>query len=172
VVEIGGDPFSIGVLLQANYGTRPQLRILGAPVGVAIEDLMPVRHREGSCIGVVATDLPLHPAQLRRVARRVGLGLARTGSVANDGSGELFLAFSTAARIPRSVERGRLAIETVVEGQFWREGSPLDLVFEAVAEAAEEAALNALWTAETMHGRDGHVLHALPLDRVLPLLRR
>jgi D-aminopeptidase len=170
VVEIGGDGFTIGVLLQANFGTRAQLHILGVPVGRAIADLMPVRHHEGSCIGVVATDLPLHPAQLRRVARRVGLGLARIGSVANDGSGEIFVAFSTAARVPRSAERGRIRIDAVVEGQFWREGSPLDLVFEAVAEASEEAALNALWATETMHGRDGNVLHALPIDRVLALL--
>jgi D-aminopeptidase len=170
VVEIGGDAFTVGVLLQANYGTRAQLQILGVPVGRAIEDLMPGRHHEGSCIGVVATDLPLHPAQLRRVARRVGLGLARTGSVGNDGSGEIFVAFSTATRVPRTAERGRISIEVLVEGQFWREGSPLDLVFEAVAEATEEAALNALWAAETTHGRDGHVLHALPVDRVLALL--
>ena len=170
VVEIGGDAFTVGVLLQANYGTRDQLQILGVPVGRAIADLMPARHHEGSCIGVVATDLPLHPAQLRRVARRVGLGLARTGSVGNDGSGEIFVAFSTAARVPRSAQRERIGIDVVVEGQFWREGSPFDLVFEAVAEATEEAALNALWAAETMHGRDGHALHALPVDRVLALL--
>jgi D-aminopeptidase len=172
VVQLGGDRFTLGVLLQTNYGTRSQLRVLGVPVGSAITDLMPERHHDGSCIGVVATDLPLHPAQLRRVARRVGLGLARTGSVANDGSGELFVAFSTATRIPREADRARLAIEAVIEGQFWREGSPLDVVFEAVVEATEEAALNALWAAETTTGRDGHVLHALPIDRVLGLLRQ
>ena len=171
VVDVGGDAFTVGALLQANYGARAQLHVLGVPVGRAIADLMPERHHEGSCIGVVATDLPLHPAQLRRLARRVGLGLARTGSVANDGSGELFVAFSTAARVSRSAPRGRIAIDAVVEGQFWREGSPLDLVFEAVVEATEEAALNALWAAETMRGRDGHVLHALPVERVLGLLR-
>jgi D-aminopeptidase len=172
VVELGGEAFAIGVLLLCNHGTRPQLHVLGVPVGREIADLLPERHHEGSCIGVVATDLPLHPAQLRRVARRVGLGLARGGSVANDGSGELFLAFSTATRVPRSSERVRFGIETIVEGQFWREGSPLDLVFEAVAEATEEAVLNALWAAETLDGRDGRVLHALPVERTLELLRR
>jgi D-aminopeptidase len=172
VVSLGGEPFTVGVLLQCNHGTREQLHVLGVPVGRELADLMPERHHEGSCIGVLATDLPLHPAQLRRLVKRVGLGLARGGSVANDGSGELFVGFSTATRVPRATERLRFPIETLVEGQFWREGSPLDLVFEAVAEATEEAVLNALWAAETLDGRAGRVLHALPVDRTLALLRR
>jgi D-aminopeptidase len=172
VIELGGEPFTVGVLLLCNHGTREQLHVLGVPVGRELGDLLPERHREGSCIGVLATDLPLHPAQLRRLAKRIGLGLARGGAVANDGSGELFVAFSTATRVPRSTERLRFPVETIVEGQFWREGSPLDLVFEAIAEATEEAVLNALWAAETLSGRDGRVLHALPVDRTLALLRR
>jgi D-aminopeptidase len=172
VVELGGETFTVGVLLLTNYGTREQLQILGVPVGARIGDLMPVRHHEGSCIGVLATDLPAHPLQLQRLVRRMHLGIARTGSVGNDGSGEIFLGFSTATRVPRSAETIRFPVDVVVEGQFWREGSPLDLVFEAVAEATEEAALNALFQAETTDGRDGHVLHALPLERTLELLRR
>ncbi len=171
VLELAGRRYAIGVLLLCNHGTRPQLQVLGAPVGRAVGDLMPEHHHEGSCLGVLATDLPLHPAQLRRLARRMGLGLARTGSVANDGSGELFLAFSTATRVPRSVDGFSISVDVAVEGQFWREGSPLDLVFEAVAEATEEAVLNALWAAQTTDGRDGRVLHALPVERVLELLR-
>jgi D-aminopeptidase len=170
VVTLAGEPFTIGVLLLCNHGTRAQLHVLGVPVGRELTDLMPERHHEGSCIGVLATDLPLHPAQLRRVVRRVGLGLARGGSVANDGSGELFVGVSTATRIPRDTPRVRL--EALAEGQFWREGSPLDLVFEAVAEATEEAVLNALWAAATLQGRDGRVLHALPHERTLKRLRR
>ncbi|MEA2280188.1 MAG: D-aminopeptidase [Solirubrobacteraceae bacterium] len=172
VVELGGETFTVGVLLLCNHGIREQLLVVGVPVGREIGDLRPERHHEGSCLGVLATDLPLHPAQLRRVVRRIGLGLARAGSVANDGSGELFVGFSTATRVPRRTERLRFGIDTIVEGQFWREGSPFDLVFEAVAEAAEEAVLNALWAAETLRGRDGHVLHALPVDRALALLRQ
>jgi D-aminopeptidase len=172
VLTLGGEPFTIGVLLLCNHGTREQLHVLGVPVGRKLGDLMPERHHEGSCIGVLATDLPLHPAQLRRLVKRIGLGLARGGSVANDGSGELFVGFSTATRLPRSTEDLRFRIETVVEGQFWREGSPLDIVFEAVAEATEEAVLNSLWAAETIAGRGGRVLHALPHDRTLALLRR
>jgi D-aminopeptidase len=171
VVEIQGTPFTVGVLLLTNYGNRHQLSICGAPVGRTITDLMPESHHEGSCIGVVATDAPLHPRQLKRLARRVDVGLGRTGSVGNDGSGEIFIAFSTANRIPRSHEKASFAIEVMLEGAFWTQGATIDRLFEAVAEATEEAALNALFQAETVTGRDGHVLHALPIDRTLDLLR-
>ena len=171
VVEIQGSRFTIGVLLQTNYGSRHQLQIAGVPIGRQVSDLMPERHHEGSCIAVVATDAPLHPRQLRRLARRVDVGLARTGSVGNDGSGEIFLAFSTANRIPRSTPKAAHSIDVIVEGQFWTQGSPFDALFEAVAEATEEAALNALFQADTVVGRDGHVLHGLPIERTLELIR-
>jgi D-aminopeptidase len=170
VVTIGGRRFTIGVLLNTNYGSRHQLQIAGRPVGRALTDRMPVRHKEGSCIAVVATDLPLHPKQLRRLARRVDIGLGRTGSVGNDGSGEIFLAFSTANRIPREAPDGTMSVEVAVEGQFWTHGSPLDDVFDAVAEAAEEAALNALCRADTVEGRNGHRLHGFPVEEALGLL--
>lgn len=171
LVEIEGSRYTVGVLLQTNYGSRRQLQVAGVPLGRLIEDLMPVRHHEGSCIAVVATDAPLHPRQLRRLARRVDVGLARTGSVGNDGSGEIFVAFSTANRIPRSTPRAAHPIEVIVEGQFWTQGSPFDLLFEAVAEASEEAALNALFQADTVVGRDGHVLYGFPIERALDHMR-
>jgi D-aminopeptidase len=171
VLDLVGQTVTVGVLVNTNYANRHQLQILGVPVGRAITDLMPEYHKEGSCIAVVATDAPLHPRQLRRLARRVDVGLARTGSVGNDGSGEIFVAFSTANRVPRESSRLGHPIEVMVEGQFWTQGSPMDRLFEAVAEATEEAALNALFQATTMHGRDGHVLHALPIGRTLDLLR-
>lgn len=171
-VGLGGTTYTIGVLLNTNFGTRHQLRIAGLPVGRELTEDMPVHHKEGSCIGIVATDLPLHPKQLRRLARRVDIGLGRVGSVGNDGSGEIFMAFSTAHRIPREAPGGTQSIEVMVEGQFWTHGSPFDDVFDAVAEAAEEAALNALCQADTVRGRDGHVLHGLPIDRAVALLRR
>ena len=172
VIELSGDRFTIGVLLQTNYGSRHQLLIAGAPVGRQITDLMPKHHQEGSCIAVVATDLPLHPAQLRRLARRVDIGLGRTGSVGNDGSGEIFIALSTANRIPRSTPKAAHPINVLVEGQFWTEGSPFDVVFDAVAEAAEEAAFNAMVAADTVEGRDGNTLYGFPLDRGLAHLAR
>jgi D-aminopeptidase len=171
IVEIQGTHYTIGVLLQTNYGSRRQLQVAGTPLGRLINDLMPVHHSEGSCIAVVATDVPLHPRQLRRLARRVDVGLARTGSVGNDGSGEIFLAFSTANRIPRSTPRAAHPIEVLVEGQFWTQGSPFDVLFVAVAEATEEAALNALFQADTVVGRSGNTLYGFPIERGLELLR-
>ena len=169
-VVIDDRTYTIGILLNTNYGTRPQLVIGGKPIGRLITNRMPVRHEEGSCIGILATDLPLHPNQLRRLAARIGLGLGRTGSVGNDGSGEIFLAFSTAHRIPREAEGARISVDVLIEGQFWTQGSPFDDIFDAVAEATEEAALNALCQADTVTGRNGHQLHALPVAAVLALL--
>ena len=170
LVEIGGAAYTIGVLLQTNYGSRRQLSILGRNVGRQITDLMPDHHQEGSCVGVVATDIPLNPLQLQRLTRRVGVGLARTGSVGNDGSGEIFVAFSVANRIPRSSPTQTTTVRSMIEGQFWTQGSPFDLIFEAVADATEEAALNALFQADTTTGRDGNVLHGVPIQRILDLL--
>lgn len=169
-IQIGSRTFTIGVLLNTNYGTRAQLQIAGHRLGRQLTDDMPARHTEGSCIAVVATDIPLHPAQLRRLARRVDIGLGRTGSVGNDGSGEIFLAFSTAQRIPREAVDSITTIQVMVEGQFWTHGSPFDLIFDAVAEASEEAALNALCQADTTRGRDGHQLHGFPIDHALELI--
>lgn len=172
VIEILGQRFTIGVLLQTNYGSRHQLLIAGNPVGRQITDLMPGRHQDGSCIAVLATDLPLHPSQLRRLARRIDIGLGRTGSVGNDGSGEIFIAFSTANRIPRTTPRAAHPIDVLVEGQFWTEGSPFNLIFDAIVEATEEAAFNAMVAADTVVGRDGNTLYGFPLDRGLAHLTR
>lgn len=170
-LEIQGMTFTVGILVLTNYGNRHQLSVCGAPIGRMITDLMPKRHHEGSCIGVVATDAPLHPRQLKRLARRVDVGLGRSGSVGNDGSNEVFIAFSTANRIPRSYESASVPIDVMLEGAFWTQGSAIDRLFEAVAEASEEAALNALFQAVSVTGRDGHVLYALPIERTLNLLR-
>ena len=123
------------MLVSTNYANRHQLEIRGVPVGRLIDDLMPEYHAEGSCIAIVATDAPLHPRQLRRLARRVDVGLGRTGSVGNDGSGEIFIAFSTANIIPRDTPRLGHPVDVLAEGQFWTQGAPIDRLFEAVAEA-------------------------------------
>jgi D-aminopeptidase len=141
----------VGVLVLANFGRAHQLRVAGVPVG----QLLPGGGRPdpaGSCIAVVATDAPAGPASLERVARRAGLGLARTGSVAHHGSGEIFVAFSTTA------------------GDDVR-GRELDPLFAATVEATEEAVLNALWAAPDVEGRVGRVERGLPHDAVLELLR-
>ncbi len=170
VVEIYGRQYTVGVILNTNFGVRSQLQVRGVPLGRMITDLMPGYEKEGSCIAVLATDAPLDPLQLKRLAKRIGFGLVRTGSVGNDGSGEIFIAFSTAHRIPREVA-APLAVERLVDGQFWTLGAPIDVLFEAAAEASEEAVLNALVAAKTTIGRDGHVLHGFPVERALALMR-
>jgi D-aminopeptidase len=156
---------TLGVLVLANFGSARDLRIDGVPVFPAVGDGIDPRPPAGSCIAVVATDAPLQSAQLERLARRAGLGLGRAGSVGHHGSGEIFLAFSTAPierddAPPARVER------TMVPDEH------LDALFTATVEATEEAVLNALWTAGDTEGREGRVVRALPHEPVLKLLRR
>jgi D-aminopeptidase len=152
---------TVGVLVLANFGVRSELRVDGVPVGRLLAEAPAAGPPTpaGSCIAVVATDAPLGSAQLTRIARRAGLGLARTGSVAHHGSGEIFLALSTGAR----AARGEPTPPTLANRE-------LDPLFQATVEATEEAVLNALWRAETTHGREGRVVERLPHDRVLELL--
>jgi D-aminopeptidase len=168
VLETTG--WTVGALVMTNHGDRRELLIDGVRVGEALADeLMPVEHSEGSCIVVVATDAPLLPHQLRRVAERAGMGLARGGSVASNSSGEQFLAFSTATRLP---VREPLVSPTVVADGGFAGGPALSTVFRATVEATEEAVVNALVAAETTVGRDGNTLHAMPVDRTLEILER
>ena len=141
--------------MLANFGSKPELRVDGVPVGRLLgahAQGTPPRPA-GSCIAVVATDAPLNSRQLSRLARRAGLGLARTGSVAHHGSGEIFLGFSTSARNPAT-----------------EYGEDIDPLFAATVDATEEAVLNALWNARRTEGREGRVVEALPHDDVLELL--
>jgi D-aminopeptidase len=151
---------TVGVLVLANYGDSSELRVGGVPVGALLDPPAPIGGEPaGSCIAVVATDAPLGPAQLARVARRAGLGLARTGSVAHHGSGEIFVAFSTTARAPRAAPMPPTLADT-----------DLNPLFLGTVDATEEAVLNALWAAETTTGRDGCVAERLPHEPVLELL--
>jgi D-aminopeptidase len=164
--------FTLGVLVLTNFGERELLRIDGVPVGREISDLMPEGHEEGSCVVVVATDAPMLPHQARRLAVRAGLGLARCGSTAHSGSGELMVAFSTANRIPLDSADGLVDVRAVLDGASSASPSPMNDLFAATVEAVEEAVVNALFTATTTTGRAGHVLHAIPLDRTLEILAR
>jgi D-aminopeptidase len=143
----------VGVLLLTNFGSSEQLRVDGVAVGELLEE-QPDRAPEpgGSCIAVVATDAPLAPPQLERLARRAGLGLARAGSVAHHGSGEIFVAFATATDHPFAD----------------RELNPL---FQAAVDATEEAVLCSLWAAVDTTGREGRLVRALPREKVLELYR-
>lgn len=175
--------WTVGVLVQANYGVRELLRIDGVPVGRAIPmsevpspwdqvDALNARATPegGSIIGIVATDAPLLPHQCARLAQRVGMGVARMGSYASHGSGDLFLAFATGNRgLSRNSgeDDPRLTVDLrmVVDQHI----NPL---LEAVAEATEEAIVNALVCAETMTGRDGITAHALDPDRLVAIMRK
>ena len=153
---------AVGVLVLSNFYPPPGLVMDGVPVGETLGEPPETRSTEaGSCFGVVAVDAALSPHQLERVARRVGLGLARCGSVAHHGSGEIFMAFAPPGRRPR----GEAPVTDVPD-------SALNDVFEAVVDATEEAVLNALWAAPEVVGREGRVGHALPHDEVLELLDR
>jgi L-aminopeptidase/D-esterase-like protein len=156
--------YTVGVLVQANFGIRPQLRIAGVPVGQEIREGASRTADTGSIIILVATDAPLLPHQLERLARRAALGLARTGSVSGNGSGDLFLAFSTAN--PRAgEEQGPVPLEMLPNAR-------MGALFEATVGATEEAVINALVAGRTMTGYKGHTVPGLPHDRVVELLRR
>lgn len=155
---------TVGVLLLCNFGVRADLRIGGVHVGPHL--VKPAadttRPPGGSCIGIVCTDVPLDARQLRRVATRIGLGLARCGAVAHHGSGDIFCAVSTTNRLPRRA-KGLTSVELLGDGS-------IDAVFAAVVEATEEAVCNSLFVADTVAGVDGTVIPGLPVDRVLDLI--
>lgn len=165
IVCAGRSRYLVGALVQANHGVRPWLTIRGVPVGEHIVDgrLWPTEH--GSVIGVVATDAPLLPTQLRRLARRASLGVGRTGTPAGNGSGDLFLAFSTANPEDGPGVGGLNCLRYLPHGQ-------LDPLFEAVVDAVEEAVINALVAARTMTGRDDHTVLALDHHGLRDLMRR
>jgi D-aminopeptidase len=167
--------------LLSHFGERSRLTVDGVPVGSmlpppdgAAEVLPPdgdagaVPPPGGSCIVVAVTDAPLDSAACTRLARRAGLGVARTGSTGHDGSGEIFLALATGLRGPRGLERepppGAAAPEPIT-------GPALDPFFAAVVDATEEAVLNSMLAAPTVTGRDGNTSRALPIERVRELLQ-
>ncbi|MGA7108039.1 MAG: P1 family peptidase [Terracidiphilus sp.] len=170
--------YTVGVLVQCNCGRRPQLTIAGVPVGKEITQGVPytglppmtvpagsdMRGDNGSIIIVIATDAPLLPGQLKRIARRASLGLARTGSVSGNSSGDIFVAFST-ANPHADAEPGPNTVETMSNERI----SPL---FTATVEATEEAIVNAMVGAKTMTGIDGHTAIGLPHDQLQQVLKK
>jgi D-aminopeptidase len=156
--------FIVGVFLQANFGRRPQLTIAGIPVGKKIPGDV-YKQESGSCIAVVATDAPLLPNQLKRLARRVSLGLARTGTISGNGSGDLFIAFSTANPNVVNPDQVTHQVQTVPNDL-------MDPILTGVVQATEEAVVNALVDNESMTGRDNHRVEALPHDRLREIMKR
>jgi D-aminopeptidase len=162
--------YTIGVLALANFGRIERLTVDGVPVGrVLADDGWPetgarMEQERGSVIVVVATDAPLLSPALTRMATRAGLGLARTGSVAGHGSGDIFLAFSTGVRVPRG-SAGALWTAELLDDEY------LDPFFGAVVDATEASILDALFRADTVTGRSGHVAPGLPIERTIALLK-
>src|SRR5438067_1514630 len=156
--------FIVGVFLQANFGRRPQLTIAGVPVGKEIPGDV-YKQESGSCIAVVATDAPLLPNQLKRLARRVSLGLARTGTISGNGSGDLFIAFSTANKNVWASDQVSHSVQTIPNDL-------MDPIFTGAVQATEEAVVNTLVDNQTMTGADNHRVEALPHDRLRDLLNR
>ncbi|WP_228858762.1 DmpA family aminopeptidase [Xenorhabdus sp. PB61.4] len=163
--------YTVGVLVQGNFGFRDDLIIAGIPVGQEIKDFMPIYHGDkkkikdaGSIIAVVATDAPLASHQLEKIAKRVSLGLAKVGGVARNTSGEIFIAFSTTNNDAFSRED----IKTIKI----LPNDKLDPLYEATVSATEEAIINAMFAAETMVGRNGNISYSIPKERVIKILER
>jgi len=156
--------YTVGVLVQCNYGDRGQLRIAGIPVGREITENKVKGDDVGSIIVVVATDAPLIPTQLKRVARRVSLGLGRNGSYSGDGSGDIFIAFSTAN--PGAAQNKGLRQISMLPNDS------LNPIFLATVQATEEAVINAMVAADTMKGVNDRTVMGLPHDRVREILKR
>ncbi|HEX5087340.1 MAG TPA: P1 family peptidase [Nocardioides sp.] len=154
---------TVAVLLMTNFGQRSRLTVDGVPVGRLVAEHVDPPKPAGSCIGVVVTDAPVDPLGCERLARRIGLGLARAGSTAHHGSGEIFLAASTTARTDRN--------GTVLDNGRRLGMRGLDDLFEAVVDAAEESVLNSLLMSPTTVGRDGNTSEGLDPDLVVRLLR-
>jgi D-aminopeptidase len=169
-VTVGDRAYTLGVLVQANYGTRDTLRIAGVPVGQHIRNDRIYSEDDssaaetGSIIVVVAVDAPLLPHQLKRIARRAPLGLGRMGSFAGNGSGDMFVAFSTA-------NAGAFTAAPLAQATFLG-NDQLDPLFEATVQATEEAIVNAMVAARDMQGNEGHYAKALPHAELVRLLER
>ena len=170
VVTIKNQDYTLGVLVQANYGDRKNLTIAGVPVGKEITDLMPRDSYEknhegdGSIIVVIATDAPLLAHQMKRLARRVPMGVGKVGGYGHDGSGDIFIAFST-ANSDVAFSDGTVNVEMLPNWMI----SPL---FEATVQAVEEAIVNTLVAAETMEGINNNKVWALPHDRLIQIMKK
>jgi L-aminopeptidase/D-esterase-like protein len=163
-VRIGEREYTVGVLVQANFGVRRDLMIAGVPVGREITDLEPIEKQDGSIIVLVGTDAPLSSSHLNLVAKRAALGIGRTGTIGNSGSGDIFLAFSA------TKAEYDAATKTFSSTALAKAG--LDSIFRATVEATEEAVVNALVAAETMEGINGNTAFALPHDRLRETMRK
>ena len=157
--------YTVGAIVQSNFGLRPQLTITGVPVGKEIRDGAFRSAETGSIIIAVATDAPLLPHQLKRLARRASLGVARTGGISGNGSGDLFLAFSTANPGVATPEKPTHSVQTIPNDR-------IDPIFNATVQAVEEAIINSIVANQPMTGIEGRKVIALPHDRLRDVLKK
>ncbi len=163
-IAMGGKEYDVGVLVMANTASRHQLRIDGVPVGKEIKGYEYKEGKTKSIILIASTTAPLLPFQLKKIAKRVALGLAQTGAISQTGSGDIILAFSTGNRIPE-VQTQFYPIKAVNDFRI----SPL---YQGTVEATQEAIINALTTAQTVVGKDGNTAYGLPLDQVKRIMKK
>ncbi|OGS43632.1 MAG: aminopeptidase [Euryarchaeota archaeon RBG_13_57_23] len=156
--------YTVGTLVMSNHGEWQELRIDGVPVGSLLGAPDVQRPEKGSIVMVVGTDAPLDARQLGRIARRAVLGLAVTGSASHNGSGDIVISFSTANLHDRNKGNGLLVDHLLRDGE-------IDSLFRAAIDSTTESIVNSLFKAETMEGRDGHVVNALPIDRTIELMK-
>lgn len=167
--DLGG--YTVGCLALMNSGKQNQLIINGVPVGRELSTWRPSgldRISNGSCVMIIATDAPLSTRQLKRLTRRAGLGLARTGSIAENGSGDLAIAFSTVNKVPRDPAGMIYEEQSVPDFQE----KTINALFQAVTECVEEAVLNSIFKADTMIGKDDTIVHSLPIKEVVEIMKR
>jgi L-aminopeptidase/D-esterase-like protein len=164
-VEAAGAIYTVGLFVQANFGIRPELTALGVPVGEHIRGGEVRSTPMGSIIAVAITDAPLLPHQMKRIARRIPLGMARTGAIAHNGSGDIFIALSTSN--PEAFAAGE-----AVRSMRFLTNEAMDPLFAATVEATEEAILDSMIANETMTGANGLTVRALPHGPLVDLLRR
>jgi L-aminopeptidase/D-esterase-like protein len=173
MIALGGDNYTLGVLVQSNFGSKKNLTIAGVPVGKALKDTLnsefygvpQSRQKEGdgSIIVIVATDAPFLPHQLKRIAQRIPLGIGIVGGRGSNGSGDIFLSFST-ANLGAFDREKTTQVSTLANDQM----TPF---FEATAQAVEEAIINAMVAAETLSGINGNKVYALPHDLLVQVLK-
>jgi len=164
-VTVAGELYHVGGFVQSNFGKRHLMHIAGIPMGHLFPLERPVEPGRGSIIGVVATDAPLLPHQLRRLARRAAYGIPRSGGIAANESGDLFLAFSTANQHSIDIHNGMVDTRFVGEGELSR-------IYEAAIQSVDEAIINAMVANETMTGRDDRQIPGFPLKEVQDVLRQ
>jgi L-aminopeptidase/D-esterase-like protein len=165
LVQFADKTYAVGAFVQSNFGKRHLLTIAGIPIGREIPTGDHDYGELGSIIGVVATDAPMMPHQLKRIARRASYGIARSGGIASNESGDLFLSFSTANRAAVETHKGLVSATYVGEEAMSR-------FYEATIEAVDEAIMNSIFANETMVGRDGNTCPGLPIRSVQEILRR